>query len=240
VKVAPSGIIGVEICGPGSPEFDAGLADILLLSGSPPMEVLRPALPFSVVLANRSARAVAFLGVRFDMTAPRAKPCSVIHYADTLRNPEKADFRSGTARFICAEPAYTALVARGNAARGSAAPDTRGRMNLENLRRMLQIRASLDCVAFDDGQFAGPDTQGAFARLAQEREAEMAFVAEIVRMGPESIKAIEELLICAAEDKDDASRRSVARKLLDGLAAGGSDEMFGRARNHRPRIGLWR
>ncbi len=235
MKVAPSGVTGVEICGPGSPEFDAGLAEILLLSGSPPVEALRPALPFSVVLANRSARAVAFLGVRFDMTAPRAKPCSVIHYADTLRNPEKADFRPGTARFICAEPAYTALVGR-----GGAVPDTRGRMNLENLRRMLQIRASLDCVAFDDGQFAGPDTQGAFARLAQEREVEVGFVAEIVGMGSDSINAIEHLLIRAAEDKDEPARRSVARKLLDGLAAGGSDEMFGRARSYRPRIGLWR
>ena len=82
----------------------------------------------------------------------------MVHYADTLRNPEKADFRPGSGRFICAEPAYTSLVIR-----GAEAAATRGRMNLDNLRRMLRIRASLDCIAFADGRFEGPDTQRAFS-----------------------------------------------------------------------------
>ncbi len=51
-------------------------------------------------------------------------------------------------------------------------------MNLDNLRRMLSMTAALDCVAFDDGQFTGPDSHGAFSRLAEERETEMAMVAE--------------------------------------------------------------
>src|SRR5207245_115255 len=97
------------------------------------------------------------------------------HYADTLRNPEKSELRPGARRFVCAEPAYTSLVIR-----GEAVPDTRGRMNLDNLRRMLQIRASLDCVAFEDGTFQGPDSQGGLNRFTRESAAEAALLAQIL------------------------------------------------------------
>src|SRR5271165_2168025 len=113
-------------------------------------------------------------------------------------------------------------------------------MNLGNLRRMLQIRASLDCVAFEDGQFAGPDRQGAFERFAREREMESTILAEIVAMGTAPIAEIEKHLSLAAEDTEERPRRAVARKLLEGLAAGGRHEMLARAGKHRCRIKLWR
>ncbi len=168
MKISPSGVAGITLVGPESEEFEQALAPLL---GSAPRELLAPALPYSVIVANDSTRAISLLGVRFDMTGPYAKPYSVIHYADTLRNPEKSDLLPDTSRFVCAEPSFTALLLGRDNALGSC-----GRHNLDNLGRMLNFRASLDCVAWDNGRFEGPDTQGAFARLAQQREMEGAFV----------------------------------------------------------------
>ncbi|MDE3194732.1 MAG: hypothetical protein KGN84_00185, partial [Acidobacteriota bacterium] len=172
MKIEPSTVGRVTVHGLGSAEFEESLPAIL---GKAPRELLKPALPYSVIVRNGCDRTISFLGVRFDMIGPAGKQYSVVHYADTLRNPEKSDFRPGTGRFVCAEPEYTSLVLR-----GEVAPKTRGRMNLENLRRMREMRASIDCVAFADGRFAGPDSQASFERLGREREQEQRFVDEVL------------------------------------------------------------
>lgn len=229
MKVSPSSVAGIRLIGPASPEFEPALTPLL---GRASRELLSPAIPFSVIVANETERAIALLGVRFDMTGPRAKPYAVIHYADTLRNPEKADFKAGTKRFVCAEPAYTALVLG-----REGDPSSRGRTNLDNLRQMLGIRASLDCVAYDDGRFDGPDSLGAFARLAAQRDVEAAFAAQVLKLEESGAEA---LLMEAAEDSKDRARRTLARKLLEAFEAGGFDEMRVRATGHRLKITLWR
>ncbi len=218
--------------GPDSPEFEARLISLL---GRSPRDLLRPALPFSVIVENQASRGIALLGVRFDMLGPRAKHYSVVHYSDTLRNPQKGDFRPGAMRFVCAEPEYTALVLH----HGSAA-QTRGRMNLDNLRRMLSMAAALDCVAFDDGQFDGPDSQGAFERFADERKTESEMIAEAIAREREPLISLENWLSAAVQDDRNRSRRLMARKLLEALDSGGPGEMVARAQAHRCRIGLWK
>lgn len=229
MKITPSSIAGIRLIAPSSPEFEGAFS--LLLGGSP-REFMLPAVPFSIIVANDTAQTIALLSVRFDMIGPRAKHYSVIHYADTLRNPQKADFLAGTKRFVCAEPGYTALLLRRE---GEAS--TRGRSNLDNLRLMLDMRATLDCVAFADGCFQGPDTLGAFNRLAKQREMEGAFIENVSALDP---AAAEALLLQAAEDQADRARRTLARKLLEGLQTGGLDEMLARARAHRLKIALRR
>jgi hypothetical protein len=229
MKVSPSEIAGVSLIGPPSPEFETALAPLL---GRAPRSLLAPAIPFSVIVANDSGRTISLLGVRFDMTGPWAKQYSVIHYADTLRNPEKADFLAGTKRFVCAEPAYTSLLLGRD-----GDPSTRGRTNLDNLRRMLDIRAMLDCVAWVDGHFEGPDSLRAFNRLTRQREMESDFVSQVAAM---SASEAGPLLAEAAEDQNDRARRTLARTLLEGLKTGGFDEMLKRAKNHRLKIPVWR
>jgi hypothetical protein len=232
MKVTPSSVEGVPIHGPDEDRFEAALTDIL---GRAPRELLRPALPFSVIVENASCKSIALLGVRFDMVGPKAKQYSVVHYADTLRNPERAELRPGAKRFICAEPAYTMLVIR-----GEAVPYTRGRMNLDNLRRMLQVRASLDCVAFDDGSFHGPDSQGSLGRFTMENVAETALIAQVLDLEAAHIASIEKILFEAVQDPLERGRRTVARKLIEGLEAGGRDELLARAKSWRCRIALSR
>ena len=209
--------IGVELIRHGSAKFLDALESIL---GRAPGDILAPALPYSVIARNIDTRAIALLGIRFDMVGPKLKPYSVVHYADKLRQPEKSDPTPGGVRFVCAEPRYTDMVLR-----GERDVDQRGRMNLENLLTVLSIRASLDCVAFDDGQFAGPDSLNVFERFEREREAEIAFLAEIAK--PDC--AIEELLA-----------EAINIPALRMLARGGVKELAELARNHRPRIKLWR
>jgi hypothetical protein len=235
VKVEPSSVPGIELIGPGTPVFDQTL-EALLTRG--PCEVLRPALPYSVIARNRDSRAIVLLGIRFDMVGKRAKSYSVVHYADTLRYPEKADLIPGAARFVCAEPLYTDLVLR-----RSNAIDQRGRMNLDNLRTVLRIRASLDCVAFADGQFAGPDSLGGFNRFQLERDAELALIKELqAEEGGKPEAVLERALAAASLHRDPASiaRKVLARRLQEGLAAGGTHEMYSLAQNHRTRLTLWR
>jgi hypothetical protein len=102
---------------------------------------------------------------------------------------------------------------------------------------MLHIGAAIDCVAWDDGRFEGPDSLKAFDRLAVQREMEAAF-ARTVAVARDA--EAEKLLLEAAEDPDDRARRALARKLLEGLQSGGPEEMRQRARSHRLRIGVWR
>lgn len=232
MRVLESTIDGVRLYGTDSAEFEASLLQIV---GQAPLRLLRPALPYSVIVENIADRAIALLGVRFDMAGQKGKQVSVVHYADTLRNPEKADFKPGTKRFVCAEPAYTSLVIR-----GEVVPNTRGRMNLDNLKRMLQVKASLDCVAFDDGRFLGPDSQGAFQRFAREREGELALLERVKAMADEHIATIEELLFAAVLDPEERGRRTVSRKLLEGLESGGRDELIARAKGYHCRIALTR
>ncbi len=221
----------VELIHPEAESFHGALGTIL---GRAPDETLKPALPYSVIVRNLDARAIALLGVRFDMLGPRGKKYSVVHYADMLRYPEKADLRPGAMRFVCAEPLYTDLVLR-----GGSVVDRRGPMNLQNLRTMLRVRASLDCVAFDDGQFAGPDSLGAFERFGIERKAEAELLEEIARQDGAILAMLERALeIPAAQARNPAL---LARKLLSRrLLAGGPAEAADRVRNHRLRIQLWR
>jgi hypothetical protein len=232
--VEPSGIESVELIGPAAAEFGEALESIL---GWPPDDVLKPALPYSVIARNNDARAIALLGIRFDMVGRQAKPYSVIHYADMLRHPEKANLKPGAMRFVCAEPLYTDLVLRRD-----REVNLRGRMNLDNLRTMLRIRASLDCVGFSDGQFAGPDSLGAFDRFESERDAEMALIAEVDKpeCTIETVLHAMEIPVAQARDRALLARRALARRLHEGFEAGGLNEMAARARNHRVRIKLWR
>ena len=232
--VEPSGINGVELIGPDATEFSEALESIL---GRPADDVLKSALPYSVIARNKDARAIALLGIRFDMVGRQAKPYSVVHYADMLRHPEKANLKPGAMRFVCAEPLYTDLVLR-----REREVHLRGRMNLDNLRTMLRVRASLDCVGFSDGQFAGPDSLGAFDRFERERDAEMALIAEVDKpeCGIEPVLHAMEIPVAQARDRALLARRVLARRLHEGFEAGGLNEMTARARNHRVRIKLWR
>jgi hypothetical protein len=235
MQVEPSSVPNVELFGPDATEFKEAVE---LLLGRAPDGVLEPALPYSVIARNSHSRAVALLGVRFDMLGAHAKSYSVVHYADTLRYPEKVALTPGAMRFVCAEPLYTDLVLR-----RATEIDRRGPMNLENLRKVLRIKASLDCAAFDNGQFTGPDSLRAFDRLESERAAEIAFLEEVLK--PDCavetlVKNAMEIPPAKARDQACLARRVLARRLYDGLAADGVDGAAALARNHRLRIQLWR
>lgn len=238
MKVEPSGVAGVvagvELIGPDAAEF---LPAVETLYGRAVDEVLRPALPYSVIARNETGRTIALLGIRFDMTGADAKRYAVIHYADTLRHPEKADLTPGATRFVCAEHFYTELVYTDLVPTRASDVDRRSRMNLDNLRKALRIGASVDCVAFDDGQFAGADTNGAFERLERERRTESEFVREVLEMEFGTLSDLETLLARAMEVP---GRKGLAQRLYAGLQAGGPAEVLARARNHHCRIALWR
>lgn len=233
MKIKPSAVSGIDLFGPGAQEFEEGLAGLL---GRAPRSLIEPALPFSVIIANNTALHVAFFGIRFDMLGPRAKQYSVIHYADSLRNPERADFRPGGRRFMCVEPEYTSLVLR-----NEIAPATRGRMNLENLRKMLEIKASVDCVAFHDGCFAGPDSQGALTRLRHDHLVEQKLNEAVIEAASKGRGGeLRSLLVHAVEDQKERARRSLGRKLLEAFETGGAEGAAEFARNYRYRIHVYR
>ena len=229
MKVTPSTVPGITLIGPDEAAFRPALA---MAGSAVPLEQLTAALPFSVIVANQSERAVALFAIRFDMLDAKAKPCSVVHYADTLRNPEKAGLPPGAFRLVCAEASFTALALEGRA------PAARTRLNLANLRKMLQTRASLDCAAFADGTFAGPDSLGAFDRLAAERQQEAEFIEAFMRVAGQPATALEHVMKVASEG--DRIRKAQARRLLEAFASGGFDAMQLRALGHRTRIALQR
>jgi hypothetical protein len=235
MQVEANSVAGVEICGPETEPFRTVLRSLL---GREPDGVLQPALPFSVVVFNRDWRAIAFLGVRFDMRRATSGSYSVIHYSDSLRNPDRAELRQGAARYVCAEPLYTDLVLT----RGTEV-DRHGPMNLEKLRAASEIRASVDSVAFEDGTFRGPDALGAFERFALENMAESMLIEEVLRPGAALMPLLDAALEIPVEKTKDRAllaRRALARRIAEGLYLGGVEEALNRARNHRLRITLRR
>jgi hypothetical protein len=235
MQVEPSTVAGVELIGPDTAAFEDA---VRLLLGREPDAVLKFALPYSLITRNDSSRAVALLGIRFNMVGPQAKKYSVTHYADMLRHSEKAAITPGAVRFVCAEPLYTDMVFR-----RAREIDARGPMNLRTLRTMLQVSASIDCVAFDDGQFAGPDSLRAFDRLEIERDAEIAFVREILvgEFPVESrLKSAMEIPPEQAGNRALLARRVLAKRLFTAFEGGGPEAVAIHARNHKARIALWR
>jgi hypothetical protein len=235
MKVTPSAVPGIALLAREDPEFIAALAQAEF---AVTLDRLEPALPFSVIVANRTLDPVALFGVRFDMLDAKAKPCCVVHYADTLRNPEKAGLPAGASRFVCAEATFTTLAVGGNGADGRETAQARTRLNIGNLRKMLQIRVSLDCVAFADGRFAGPDSLGAFARLNTERAAEMQFMDDVLQCAGRPASAMEAIMKSATSG--DRIHKNQARRLLEAFAGGGFEAMMAKARAYRPRIELHR
>ena len=211
---------------PGSERFNAALSTIL---GGAPGEWLKPALPYSVIAENCSGEAISLIGVRFDLTSKKGKKMSVIHLADTLRNPEKTEFAPDACRFFCAEAEYAAVAAR----RGTEV-SRRAQMNLQNLRTMLRVRASVDCIAYSDGRFYGPDSGGAFERFTRQRAAEQDFVSAVIHGQINRDGLVKEL------NATDSARRGLAGKLLDALSAAGVEGMLECARMHRLRAMLVR
>lgn len=239
MQVEPSSVTDVDLIGPSTAEFKKAIESLL---GGKPDDVLQPALPYSVLVKNNHCRPLALFGVRFDMVGREAKPYSVIHYADTLRYPEKTNLAPGAVRFVCAEPRYTEMVLR-----REHEIDPRGPMNLKNLRTVLRIKASLDCAAFADGQFAGPDSLGAFDRFQTEREAEIALLEDVLENMLKPNCALKTLLDQAVElpaeqsrDRALLARRALAKQFHQGLAEGGLDGLFACVQNHRLKISLWR
>lgn len=211
---------------PDSERFKQALNTIL---GGAPGEWLKPALPYSVIAENCSSQALSLIGVRFDLTSRKGKKMSVIHVADTLRNPEKTEFAPEAYRFFCAEAEYAAVVAR-----GGAEVSRRAQMNLQNLRTMLRVRVSLDCIAYSDGRFEGPDTGGAFERFARQRAAEQSLISAVLGRQVTRDELVEAL------NGADSARRALAGKLLDALSTGGAQGMLEFARLHRVRAELMR
>jgi hypothetical protein len=231
MRVEPSGIEGIELAGSGSPIFHTGLK---LLGQTAPDKSLKAAFRFSAIVINRTERMIALLGLRFDMTLRTGKACSVVHYADTLRFPEQASIAPGTARLVCAEPYYTdRMLGREPVAREAA---ERARMNIDNIRLGRNHRARLDCIAFADGEFLGPDTRGAFERIAAERAEELELMNAI--MGGAEIAA---LLDDELKNPDTPrTRRALAQRLKGLFDSEGAAAAIDFARNHRPRSPLWR
>ena len=81
MQVQPSIFAALNLIGPDAAEFNKAVEALL---GREPDDVVSRALPYSVIAKNDHSRAVALLGIRFDMAGPMAKRYSVIHYADTL------------------------------------------------------------------------------------------------------------------------------------------------------------
>ena len=229
MHIEPSSVTGVELVGPDAAEFARLLEGLV---GGKPDGVLQPALPYSVIVRNNGSRALVLLGTRFDMVSRQKKPYSVVHYADTLRHPEKATLVPGAGRFVCAEPRYTDMILR-----RETKVDGRGAMNLGNLAHAVRVVASLDCVAFDDGEFAGPDSHGAFERLQRERDAESALVEEVRHAGADAGSDVGALLAKEIENSAEPVRRALAKQFHAALAAGQLDACVA---NHRLRIPLWR
>ena len=129
--VAPSSILGVDILGPGTAEFEDALAQLLEGRQS---DAIRDALPYSVIVRNRTARRIVLMAVLFEV-----QPTPGANLERTLKRTGNLEAFADSGVGIKPGGLWSVSLSNARLA-GSAA-----------------IAGSLDCVLFEDGSFVGPD-----------------------------------------------------------------------------------
>lgn len=182
----------VSLVGPASPEFIPTLRQILT---ERQIEALKPALPFSVVIKNNSARAIAATGVLFETTQPDGRKYQYYNRVVDLHSPSSAFLSAGQVRFeSLARPLKWAVnLRRVDLFLGH--PDyQRMLVRVADFSLAKTTTAILDFVVFDDGKFVGPDSCGQFFHIENEGRIRSSFALELAALAENPVGDIRAFL----------------------------------------------
>lgn len=225
LTIVPSAIQGIELVGPQSPDFDARVTQIV---GTDRPVGLAVALPYAVVITNRTSQAIEAINTVWTTTdqillnAEDAMFNKPILYV----NPGQAVLASPPG--ILQNPRQLQIFANGS---------IEGH-RLENFRNVGDVTVTIDAVVFESGQFVGANRYGAFEQWQAQIQAPRDLATAVLqKQASQSIGDIvswlESLAAVRRPPADLHARETItaARVLLAEYRSNGQAALYSRAKS---------
>jgi hypothetical protein len=196
VQIIPSTIDGIVLDGAGAEGFDQQFEAHLAAFQKNPVfsrtvaPIIMRAKPFYVRVSNHGVRTAVYYVIRIELQRKDGQPIvSTITRSTHLKS-----------RLV---PGWSEVQDCG----------VSNSSHLDTLSASPEVRASIDAVVFDNGELAGPDLGGFFARLRAHQKFVRALLADLNAIGLDNQAAIAGRLDSALKD----SAFSVDRFHLDNI-----------------------
>jgi hypothetical protein len=202
----PSQIDNLEIISPSSPQFESLVEKIV--PDRIGRDVIRPALPYSVIIRNNGDRRVRAIVVRYSFfpSATKQEPAA----GTLMQSYPKGQFARGAAEL------FTPAGAVRQVNRPSGPAYEVALRHLAEVRKSPSIRVSLDAIIFEDGELVGPDEADTFRYLVREGVQLRGLLREIQSMENQS----DEVLLARLSSVSREPREFVGSHMIrDRLAA---------------------
>ena len=225
LTVIPSAIPDVEVVGPQSPDFDALVTQIV---GADRPVGLAAALPYAVVIRNRTAQAITAI----DMVWTKADQI-LLNAADAMFNKPILYVKPGQA--VLASP--PGILQNQRQLQIFASGTTEGH-RLEDFQNPGNVAVVVDAVVFESGQFMGPNRYGAFERWQAQIQAPRDLATAVLqKQGSQSIGEImgwlESLAAVRRPPADPHAQETIpaARALIAVYRTSGESGLYSRAKS---------
>jgi hypothetical protein len=209
IVFTPTTIPGVSFVGYGDPNFPAAL---LKAMPSANHSDLAPVLPFGAVVTNTGTKVIAYVAVRFDYTDPATGKARSSSQAINRTTAHQSEWiKPGEALFF-APTNWHPLTARVPDPEAESAVAT-------SMQRYAgdSLTASLDAVAFDDGEFDGPDVGNHYGEMTVAWTARQDLFRELQLMSGSSDADILARLEAIKREPPSQSPSTVEAALLEGV-----------------------
>lgn len=214
-QLQPTQLVGIELVGPGSPEFNTLVAKLVPDAGT--RASLRPALEFSFIVRNAGVRPIQWITVRFDYTSRATlKPV-----AGTISQAYDG-LPKGAFDLFLPSGAVSKLY--------GARPVQGSLLHVSEFQSSPVVKASVDSIIYSDGEFAGPDRASRFPRLSRESQEFNELLQELRGMKGQPVEALRTRLEQVSKEprrkmEPLSPRTRTARMLLGVLDYWGLDQM---------------
>jgi len=225
LDVVLSAIQGLELVGPQSPDFEALVTQII---GTDRPVALVAALPYTVVVRNRTSEAIAAIDTVW--TAPDR---ILLNAADAMFDQAFLYVKPGQA-VLASPPGILQNQRQLRIFAYGTADDHR----LKNFQDPGNVTVTVDAVVFESGQFVGADRYGAFERWQAQIQAPRDLATAVLqRRGGQSISDIvswlEGLAAVRRPPADPHAQETIptARVLLAVYRSKGEEALYSRAKS---------
>jgi hypothetical protein len=171
-----TGIHGIDIFGPGTPDFDRALNTIV--PGIERTAALNELLARSVIVHNSGNQDIRGITVRFDAVNAQGRRVARTETFEALDSKAEAPFKRSSFLLISMHRLFTHL-ALSRRLDEAASVLLNDKDNADTFRSFKDIVASVDSVILNDGTFAGPDVAGTFADLSARTSLERELISEL-------------------------------------------------------------
>ncbi len=191
LDIRPAPVPDIQIIDSSQPEFDEYIA--MAIPDAADRAVISTVLPYALVLKNSGHRSISWVTVDYSFSAPDGRPAgsTVTRDCRAFSNDQRSDIVA-----VITPDGWITQAIAGH--RVSSLPSSQGfseRLDrIGALSRSRLITASLDSIAYSDGEFRGPDLAGRFTEMNLGAAKDLELTDEIRSLSGQPDEAISALL----------------------------------------------